>query len=135
MLRRWLVKLACRYLGLTVSAPSKDTDVVQSSAWADLWEVKDLQIVWPRLLQSATWKEDLEPFFKKSLLHTFIRLAHERDPEQVRRLQERALLINEWLERPHVEKGRDEARLDNAFGSGSRERLNQELERANHARR
>lgn len=130
MLRR----LLCRWFHLT---PNEAVPVVPApTMWDDLWEIKDTQIVWPRMVLSDVWQKDMEPYFKKSLLHTFVRLSHERDPEQVRRLQERALLINEWLEQPRIAMQRDEAMLNNAFGSGQQDRLKVALERANtHGRR
>lgn len=126
MIRKWL----CRWFRLT---RNEDVPIPQDTSghWDDLWEVKDVKVWFPRMLNSEEWKRDLEPFFKQSLLRTFVAMSYEKAADKLRRLQERALLINEWLETPHIMVNKEEAMLNNAFGSGRDDRLDKALERAN----
>ena len=81
--------------------------------WGDLLEARDMRPVWPRISKSQVWVNDLEPWFRQALLYTLFELARERDPEHVIRLQERAKLLNEWLEAPILAMARQNALLNN----------------------
>ena len=131
-LRGWLTRLACRWFGLVPNGHEQRAlaEPLPPSGWDDLWDAKDVRIVWPRMVRSVAWKE-MEVFFKQSLLETLIKLTRERDPDTVRRLQERAQLISDWLERPRLALAVDEAAFNNAWRSGKAERFRAEQERAN----
>lgn len=128
MIRRLLTAWACRWLNLTPVVPPQNT---VSPDWDDLWRYKDLRVVWPRLVLSPVWRDDLEPWLKQGLLRTLVALGQERNPEEIRILQVRAQLINQWLEEPRIAMNRDAMALDSAFASGRSDRLDAELERVN----
>jgi hypothetical protein len=97
---KWLKKLIGR-------------DTPNSDWWSDLLESREYRPVWPRIAKSHAWQHDLEPWFRQSLLFTLFELARERDPQKVIRLQERAMLLNEWLEAPVLALARENALLNN----------------------
>lgn len=121
-------RLLCKWFNLI---RNEDVEDEPGTGWDDLWVVKEKRIIWPRLVKSDAWVKDIEPFFKQSLLRTFTAMTFEQDTDKLRRLQERAKLINEWLEQPRIAVARDEAVLNNAFQSGQVDRLTKEMERAN----
>lgn len=136
---KWFRAKACQWFHLTpnevaVAANTLAADNAWNAAkaeipeydltlWEDLWDHRQFRVVWPRLVMSEEWKRDLEPWFKHSLLVTFAALGQETDPVKLTRLQVRAQLINEWLERAAIGMQRDKAAFDNAFASGNRARL------------
>lgn len=129
-----LRRLACKWLRAT---PNEDADTTSpASSWADLWDHRESTVVWPRVTASDTWKLELEPWLKKSLLTTMVQLVNEPDEARALMLRERAKLLNEWLETPRIAQMKAQAALNNAFGSGDPERIEVLMERARpHARR
>lgn len=129
MLRRFRLFL-CKRFHLVLQEEVPTFPPIPANDWIGLWEVKDFRAVWPRIVKTPLWENDIEPFYKQALLRTLVALAHEKEAEQIVRLQVRAQLINEWLEQPRIALRMDEAALENAFGSGRLERM-KERERAN----
>lgn len=141
-LKKWFRHHLCRLFKLTPNEdiPSSIPFSLPPTGWDDLWESKDAVIVWPRMVKSDAWARDIEPFFKKSLLATFFAITRETGAtddsrERLRRLQERAVLINEWLEQPRIAMMMDEMAFENAMRSGNRHKFDAEKERANAGRR
>lgn len=123
MIRRWI----CRLFGLV--------PVEETSSWHDLWQHKDARPVWPRVTRSDTWRNELEPRYKRMLLETFVAAAREQDANRKRILDARAVVLLDFLEEPRIAEMRAEFALTNAYRSGRRDVLDAEMERANsHAR-
>jgi hypothetical protein len=123
----WLRRLACRWLDLVPAAAPKE------NSWegiADAWACKNHKVTWPRVTMSEVWRTELEPYYRQMLLSSLVRLAHETDADKLRMLQERAKLLNEWLETPRLAEARMNAALDNALGSGDKRQLRAQMERA-----
>lgn len=130
-MKYWLRGLVCRWFSLVpaesgVREPENNWDHI-----ADVWAVREHRVTWPRVTMSDVWRNELEPYYRQLLLSSLVRMAHERDPETIRMLQERAKLLNEWLETPRLAEARMNAAMDNALGLGNKARLREQLERAN----
>lgn len=130
-MRNWLRNIACRLFSLVPREDVQEGAPEAESGWSDLgdlWEVRGYRAVWPRIVTSDEWRVDLEPWFRQMLLMTFVALAKEQDEKRIARLQERANLLNEFLEVPRLAMLRVEAAMDNARGKGNWSQFDQMLQ-------
>lgn len=103
-------ELICRLFNLV---PAEQVPLKES--WDVLIEARNANPVWPRILGSRVWTEDLQPWLEQMLVQTLFRLANERDPKVVLELQIQAQMLNRFLETPVKEKLRGDLILDNQF--------------------
>lgn len=73
---------------------------------------------WPRIVMSDVWTHDLEPWFKALLADTLGRLMVEKDADNFRALQVRAMLLQGLIDQPKIEIGKLQALADNNYQAG-----------------